>query len=264
MTSYDEIEALNWSTLKHIDVNPKYAKNLYDHPEEQEDKDAYIAGRAIHCAILEPDEFDSRYEIMPTFKGTGSVAAKKEYLSELPAGVEAIKQDVYDMAIRCTDAISDNKNAQQYISGGKYEQIVTWTTDGIKCKGRLDSVTDRVVDLKTTRHNTIRKIENSAAEYNYHAQLAWYHDGAVKAGLITGEVLPAVIFIHATKKSEYVDIAILDMGQVSRTFEYGRAKYQNLLEKYTACHSANWWPGMAPNPVMWDLPQWKLIADEEN
>ena len=47
MTSYDDIKALNWSTLKWMDGVPKKAKHIFDHPEEQEDKAAYVSGRAL-------------------------------------------------------------------------------------------------------------------------------------------------------------------------------------------------------------------------
>ena len=268
MTAYDKIEALNWTTLKiMVEASLAYAKHQYDHPNERKDKAAYVSGRAIHCATLEPDQFDDRYVIMPTFSGTGSKAAKQEWLDDLPDGVEVIKQVDYDMSWRAAGAVRTNKEAMALLDGAQCEKIVTWKLGGglggIKCKGRLDALTDRVIDLKTTRRNTLYEIEKDAAIYNYHAQLAWYHDGAVKAGLITGEKLPAAIFIHASQKSTFTDVAILDMDKMDGTFAYGRAKYETLLKRYIGCKASNWWPGMAPKPVMWVLPDWKLRADEE-
>jgi hypothetical protein len=264
MTAYDKIDALNWSTLKIMDeASPAYAKHQYDHPEERKDKAAYVSGRAIHCATLEPDQFDNRYVVMPTFSGTGSKAAKREWLDDLPDGVEAIKQADYDMAWRAAGAVRANSDAMALLDEAECEKIVTWELGRIKCKGRLDALTDRVVDLKMTRRNTLYEVEKDAAIFNYHAQLAWYHDGVVKAELISGEKLPAAIFVHADQKSTFTDLAILDMDEVDGTFFYGRAKYQTLLKRYIGCKAANWWPGMAPKPVMWVLPEWKLRADEE-
>lgn len=266
MTVYDAIEALNWSTLKLMDVSPAYAKHRYDHPEEDEDKPAYVSGRAIHCTILEPDKFDLTYVAKPNF-GDGRTKKAKEakaaWLESLPDSVEIISIEDYDMAVRCATAIQSNEHASKYLENARVEHVIQWEQSGIKCKGRVDALTDRVIDLKSTRRNTLREVERDAAVFDYHAQLAWYHDGAVKAGLISGEKLPVVIFIHATPKSKFVDIAILDMEGVSGTLEYGRAKYKKLLTKYIGCNAANWWPGMAPKPRMWILPDWKLNADAD-
>ena len=269
-SDYDSIDALNWSTLKLMDVTPAYAKHQYDHPEEREDKPAWVAGRAVHCAIQEPDQFHDRYVVMPVFSGKGMKAAKQEFLDNTPDKIEIIKSEDYDMAWRCASAVHHNKDAMQYLKGARFEHVIQWETSGVKCKGRIDALKDRVIDLKTTRRNTLSEVERDAAMFDYHAQLAWYHDGAVRAGLIDGKKLPVGIFIHASQKSSFVDIAILDMDGfeetlqgVSGTLEYGRDKYRSLLKKYIGCKASNWWPGMAPNPVMWVLPEWKLKKDEE-
>lgn len=264
MTDYDAIEALNWSTLKLMDISPAYAKHRYDHPEEDEDKPSYVSGRAIHCTILEPDEFHDRYVVMPKFSGKGMKAAKQEFLDNTPERVEIIKREDYDMAWRCAAYVKSKEEILNYLNGASFEHIIQWTINNIKAKGRLDILNDRVIDLKYTRHNTLYQIEKDSAQYNYHAQLAWYHDGAVKAGLINGEKLPVGIYIHASHKSTFVDHAILDMEGVSGTLEYGRAKYKKLLTKYIGCNAANWWPGMAPKPRMWILPDWKLLADADD
>jgi exodeoxyribonuclease VIII len=262
--NYNEIDALNWSTLKLMSVSPAYAQHIFNHPEEPEDKAAYVSGRAIHCAVLEPDKFDDRYIARPNF-GDGRTKKAKEakaaWLESIPDGVEIISIADYDAAINCSVSIQSNEYASKYLDGAKFEHIITWEQSGVNCKGRVDALTDRVVDLKSTRRNILHDVERDAAMFDYHAQLAWYHDGAVAAGLISGEKLPVAIFVHATTKSEFVDIAILDMEGVSGTLEYGRAKYKKLLNQYIGCKATNWWPGMAPRPIMWVLPEWKMMRD---
>lgn len=269
MVDYNSIDALNWSTLKLLETSAAYMKHMCDHPDERVDKPEYIRGRAIHCTILEPDQFAGRYEIMPTFSGKGSVAAKQAWLDELPKGVEPLKHSDYDLAWRCADVVHSNEEAIRYINEAQCEKVITWETQGVKCKGRVDALTDRVIDLKTTRRRTMGEIEKDAAAFDYHAQLAWYHDGAVKAGLIDGSKLPVAIFVSIDPSSTFVDVAILDMDApdtvlegVSGTLEYGRAKYRKLLNQYIGCKAANWWPGMATSPALWLLPEWKLRKDE--
>lgn len=259
---YDETPGVNYSSLKLMAISPAYAKFMFDHPEELGDKPAYVSGRAVHCAVLEPDQFGSRYVVQPKFSGKGSVAARNEWIDEHSGqGVEIISQEDYDMALLCYDTVWANENVAEMCDGASFEKTIEWEMSGIKCKGRLDIVTDRVIDLKLTRHNTLESVERDFANYDYHAQLAWYHDGAVKAGVITGEKEPAIIAVHASHKSSFVDVAVLEM--VDGTLECGRLNYHRLLNKYIACREANWWPGMADRPVFWVLPDWKQYQEIE-
>lgn len=260
---YDAIEALNYSTLKLMRVSPAYARHMYEHPEELGDKPSYVSGRAVHCAVLEINDFRNRYVVQPKFNGKGSVAARKEWIdANSGPGVEIISQEDFEMALRCQTAVWVNEHVVNMTCDfTKFEKTIEWEMSGIKCKGRLDILTDRVIDLKFTRHNTLNAVERDFANYDYHAQLAWYHDGAVKAGVITGEKEPAIIAVHASQKSTFVDVAVLEM--VDGTLECGRLNYKRLLNKYIACREANWWPGMADRPVFWVLPDWKQAREIE-
>jgi exodeoxyribonuclease VIII len=275
---YSEIDALNWSTLKLMDGSPKRAKHLFDNPDEMVDKPAYVSGRAVHCAVLEPDEFDCRYVVEPDFAQMarneyGNLRTKsaqnyrdelsKEWNESTQEDAERISQDDHDMAMRCAEAVRSNKHCVELMRGAIYEQVVLWETRGIKCKGRLDILTDRVVDLKFTRRDNLHDIDRDAAQFLYHGQVAWYHDGAVKAGMIGGDKLPAMIAVHASHKNSFVDIAILDMNLSPGTMEYGRGKYRSLLSKYIGCKRAGYWPGMAEHPIPWELPEWVLQRDME-
>src|SRR5262245_29847218 len=50
---------LNWSTLKHMAVSAKLLKWRMEHPEPE--TPALVLGTAIHCAVLEPQEFQKRW-----------------------------------------------------------------------------------------------------------------------------------------------------------------------------------------------------------
>lgn len=262
---YDAIDALNWSTLKNMGESARYLKHLIDHPEENQDKDSYRLGRAIHRRILE-DDFDSHYVIMQNFgdmRSSTNRATRDDWLNEqVDLGYEIITDAEYQAAVRASDAIMAHPEAMRLLEGTEREKTVTWDADGIKCKGRLDIIGAGVTDLKMTRHRTIRQILNDAANYDYHAQVAWYHDGAVKAGLIDGKVLPMAIFVHVSLKSEFTDVIILDMNQAPETFLEGKSHYSGLLDFYRGCMSMDHWPGVATRPIPWTLPRWKTMIEE--
>src|SRR4030042_4181230 len=64
---YSEIKALNWTTLKKIDVSPAWLRHCIDHPDEDSDKASWRQGRATHCSTLEPERFLSDYVVTPDF-----------------------------------------------------------------------------------------------------------------------------------------------------------------------------------------------------
>jgi len=253
---YDAIEALNYSTLKLIRTSAAYAIHHY-YNDELGDKKSYQSGRAIHCAVLEPDAFESRYVIQPKFSGTGSVAARKLWIEDQTG--EIISSADHDMALRSAVAVAANSDASKLMSGAEFEKTITWKASGIKCKGRLDICRDRITDIKYTRQNTLELMQKDFEKYDYHAQLAWYHDGAVKAGLITGKIAPSIIAVHATKESTFVDVAVLHM--TDGTLEYGRHNYSRMLNKYISCTDTNIWPGMSSNPIQWELSDWKQMKE---
>jgi exodeoxyribonuclease VIII len=260
--AYDRIDGLNWSTLKLMENTPARARHLFDHPEEIRDKAAYVSGRAVHCKILEPDRFDDEYVYLPDFGDGRTKAAKQaksEWLLSVPDGAQIISEADFRMAERCSDYVHNDKDLRSILSGGEYEKAVTWEIDGVKCKGRIDFLKNRVVDLKLTRHDSVDAIMRDAEKYNYHGQVAWYHDGCVRAGLISGEVLPLLVFIHASHGSSFVDKLVLDM--INGTYEDGKRKYQKYLSRYMACTEAGWWPGMCKTRIFWLLSERKINED---
>ena len=275
MTKYEDINALNFSTLKHIAVSPAYLRYVMDNPEEKGDTDAYRRGRAIHCATLEPERFERDFIVVPDFDQMardkyGSLRTKEaqqsrdtaraEWESSANPEAEQITEENRETALRCASAVLSHPKACDLLSGARFEQAVQWIhpETGIHCKGRLDIVTDRIVDLKSTRHNTMREVARAAAQYDYHVQCAWYHDGAKTAGLIDGNKHPAMIVVHATPGSKFVDVAVLDMDLNPFTLDAGRRTYEKWINLYAGCLSANLWPGMCSGSEEWTVPQWKL------
>lgn len=273
---YAALPGLNWSTLKKISVSPAYLRHMLDHPEEDGDKAAFRQGRATHCATLEPERFRSDYVVEPDFDqivrgkygDLRTKAAREErdqirkeweekYLHE---DVELISQEEFDTALRCAKAVRKNKAAEAILDGAEVEQPLTWYNPetGLECKGRIDIISGgRIVDLKTTRRASVREILRDAATYDYHGQVAWYHDGAVLAKRIEGDIPPAGIFVHAPKGSTFVDVAVLDMASAPWALEEGRKLYKKLITQYMGCQVTDWWPGMADSPIAWTVPEWK-------
>src|SRR4051812_24246093 len=58
---YIKIDAVNWSTLKHMRTSPLHYRHAVDSPDE--DTARFGIGRAIHTAILEPHKLATDYAV---------------------------------------------------------------------------------------------------------------------------------------------------------------------------------------------------------
>lgn len=260
---YAAIDAMNWSTLRHLATSAKLLRWRVDHPRE--DTDALELGRAAHCAILEPARWAESYVARPDF-GDGRTkeakAGKTAWLATLAPGVEVLDADEHALVERMARAVREHPEAARLLHAGRAEEIVTWTdaATGLACKARVDFIAPGyVVDIKSTRRDTVRSITHDVATLLYYGQLAFYHDGARAAGLIPDDADgPFAIF---AQKGEPFDVVPARLGL--EAIERGRNLYRSLLDRYLACRAANWWPGIAPEVITLQLPPWAAGGDGE-
>lgn len=254
---YAAIDAVNWSTLKRLEVSPLWLQWCAEHP--QPDTTAYALGRAAHCAILEPGEFDARYAVRPDVDGR--TKAGKAALAEWDPGErDVLRADDMVIVERCAAAVVAHGVAREALSGGRAEVVAQWVDEPTRlaCKGRIDYLTTRVVDLKTTRRQTTREFARDASAMLYHGQIAFYHDGAIAAGLLPPDA-PAPLLV-AVQTVEPYDVAVYEYTDAA--LAAGRALYRRLLDQYGACGDADWWPGIAPDIVPLDVERWAPGAEE--
>lgn len=149
---------------------------------------AMLEGSAVHCAILEPNEFESRYVVEPTINKRTNVG-KEEYAAFVEANKNktVITQDLVDMALIMQDAVMSHVSASRLLSGGKAEQAYFWTDERTQaeCKCKADYVQGNViVDLKTTNDASPGGFSRAVANFKYHWQDAWYTRGTKADGFI--------------------------------------------------------------------------------
>ena len=249
--TYDQLQALNWSSLKALNRSPLHFRWLRDHPEP--DKPAYALGRAAHCAILEPAEFSSRYAVY-SGRRDARTRAYQEWQAKHP-GVTALRESDYDAVMAMAEAVRNHRVASRHLQGGRAEETITWTDPRSKllCKGRLDYVRpDGLVDLKTTSKIAPDRWLRDCATYLYHGQVAWYHNGATLAGAISRDAdLPVII---AVETSAPYDVAVYRMTH--EAMSTGLDLVRALLDRYVACTAADLWPGVAPEEIPLELPSW--------
>jgi PDDEXK-like uncharacterized protein DUF3799 len=266
---------LNWSTLRYIATSPKLLKWRVEHPEPE--SVALRLGRAIHCAVLEPEAFLSRWVSATTCQAVTKAGGQcqsggslysggkwyckvrghaPEGATETPGeGIEVINAEEFALACVCAESVRAHGPSMKLLTGGQGEQEMEWTDPqtGIECRGRVDYLRpDFVVDLKSTRRETVREFTRDVAANLYHGQISWYVDGAISAGRLPADAqMPYIVSVSTV---EPFDVAAYQLSKI--TLEAGRILYRDLLTKYQQCLASGLWPGIAPDLKTLDLPAW--------
>jgi len=252
MTTFDEyrdLPGINWSSLKQFHHSARMFRYYQNHPSP--DKPAYALGRAVHCAILEPDRFDADHVVYDgkVRRGKAWDAFKEEY-----AGKEILKPGEMAQVEVMREAVLDHV-AGEYFTGGRSEVNLEWNDGptGLTCKGRADYIRGPLlIDLKTARDVDPRRFARAAADYLYHGQMAYYFDGAQMSGDLPEPGMSPLIV--AVQSQPPWDVAVYQI--TDDQLQWGRNLYRSYLDQLAAGLESDVWPGVAPDVVPLELPEW--------
>lgn len=251
---YSAIEAVNWSTLKHMGPSPLHYRHACDNPSA--DTTGRLKGRGTHTAVLEPERFLIDYAL---FKGKIRRGGEWDAFKAIHNEENILKRDEYDHCLRVAKAVRGNKDAAEILSRAKTEQTIEWTDEetGIRCKARLDILTDReVADLKGVKSVDARLLGAEVARMQYHCQLAWYCEGVKRA---LGKSLSATLICVEHKAPHDVMVADVDEEAMYAGWEIVRG----LLNRVAECRESGKWPGRYEDRQPLALPAWVWPEDEE-
>jgi len=250
---YKQLKAMNASSLKAMAESPRLYKWRTEHPRE--DTPSLALGRAIHSATLEPDSFGAEYIVKPA--GMKFTTKDGKAWREDHAHLTILSPSQAETISGCVRAIEGHEQARSLLADCAVEQTIEWSTDGTRCKGRLDAVKrSALVDVKTCR--ALKWFGKDSAEYLYHMQLAWYRDGAVAAGVLDAD---ADVYIIAVETAAPHDVAVYRVPPY--VLEVGVRLYRRLLGLWLECERTDTWPGRYPAMVDLELPRWADDADDD-
>ena len=255
--SYNDIEGVNWSTLKALRDSPLHYRYTLEHGRE--DTPQLALGRVTHALIFEPETFARDYAVYEDGDRRGK--AWEAFTAE-PEGRTIFKPSEIDDAVAMAEAVRRHPLAEPYLDGGRFEQVLTWKDQptGIDCKCKADWIVPRrrlLVDLKTTQSIDGRRFGASAARFGYHGQLAHYEAG-VKSALGWA---PEEIAIIAVESHAPYDVGVFVVGD--DTLHAGREEVRELLDRLAFQRKLNDWPGRYSEKQALQLPAW-MFADEDD
>lgn len=247
---YRAADGVSKSELSWLVKNPAMFEWSKNAPVDEEKTDALISGSAFHCAVLEPQEFASRYAAAPVFnlRTNEGKAKQAEWLESLPTHVKAIDAELYRKLMFMRDSVYAHPTARSVLEACEDRELSGFYVDpvtGTRCKFRPDAASRErhiIADLKQTAD--FDRMDLVFEQLLYHLQDAMYSAGWQA---ITGE-WPTFVFIVCSSVCNVgrypVDVIELELNQsqfnrISR--EDGLVLYRQLLDEYVQRKRGNDW-----------------------
>jgi hypothetical protein len=205
-----------------------------------EDRPAYLVGRALHALVLEGQEaFRQRFAVGgPLNPQTGKPFGPKSKTWEEWAAAQGkplLKEDEHTDVRNLAAAVRAHGEASALLAEGVPEGVARAEYCGRPCQVRVDwfNPAAGIIDLKTC--DDLTWFEADARRYGYAHQLAFYR--AVLTA-VTGERFPCR-FIAVEKKEPFRCGVWTVSDQV---LDYCAGENEAAIERLRACEAAGAWP----------------------
>jgi hypothetical protein len=217
---------------------------LYWHKKQglvpDEDRPAYLLGRAAHVLILEGrDRFDTEYAVgSPINLRTGKpYGTNTQAYADWAAaqGKPVITEEQFALIVNLATGVRSHAIAAELLSDGIAEGVVRAEYCGRPCQARLDFFNPErgVIDLKTC--DDLTWFEADARRFGYAHQFAFYHALVVR---VTGREAP--VHVIAVEKKPPFRCGVWRMS--AQTLAVARRENEAAIARLGECESRNLWP----------------------
>lgn len=254
---YLEADAISRSDILELGRSPLQFQHRRKHRDEEEETDVMLVGKAIHCAVLEPERFEHAYAI-----GPNSDRRTKEWkaFAESVTDKTLLTANQGKTARSIAGALRERGNVSTLLADprAKNECSAAWIhkETGVLCKSRMDRLfqSDRlIVDLKSTQgacspHAFARKISQDSL----HLQAAFYTDGIATVLEEKPDLWNWMIVAYEQEPPHACAVYHLEQEAIRK----GRAEYEALLRLYVRCVQSGSWEDRSGLILPISLPQW--------
>ncbi len=261
-TEYRALPALNWSVLKH----PTALAQRVAATEPDGEHDPLYS--AIHCAILEPERFETAYQLAD---GRRTAARKAEAAD---AGVTLLTERDMATSDRVRAAVAGHALASEWTSHTEDRDISanevtlewseahegrTWPFKARLDRLIIDGGDALIIDLKAVPRVSPRHVAVEIARRGYHGQLAHYAAG-VRALWPAARVRGLILAYEA--RPPY-DVGVFGLTHDGAMWAGERMRAE-AVARYVAARTSGTWPGACPALVEVELPRWAPGLDSED
>lgn len=270
MAGYNDMDGVRWSVLRDILTSPKHYRHREQHTRD--DSPAMALGRAVHCAVLEPERFRAEAVQPPPEHLTPSGAlstkpAARAWLESLGPEPMVLSERDWDACLRIAEAVAEHPDAALWLDEARVrEHAVQWTETidnvDVQCKAKVDAYCPRLSllwDLKTVggfAPFTLHRCEREIVSRLYYAQLGFYLRGLEAAG----NVVESIGWICVESRAPF-DVAVIEAD--ADLLQAAREEADKAVIAYAHAVGSGSWHGVAPAKVVMRPPAWMLM-DEDN
>lgn len=272
---YHALSAFSNTDLKLIARSPAhyYAARLDPERAPEVVTPAKLAGRILHCAILEPEAFDSKFVTVPEDAPRKPSITQRNAKNPSEDSIRAIlywdefeaqyadrtiiSSDDWTKYRRIADSVRAHPELRGLMQGAAVEQtfIAKDPETGMLKRCRADVVNTidsyRVaIDFKSAEDARKGPFERACYNYGYFHQDAFYRDTIEESGY---GALDAFMFAAFEKEPPYaVKLYEASKDAVSRA----RQQYRKSLHIAAECKRAGKWPAYETDIEVVDYPAW--------
>lgn len=218
-------------------------------PVDEEKLKALDMGTALHCLLLEPEEFKDRFIIAPEFNRRTNAGKDEEkeflaYCAELGKTIISFEDDRKLQLMR--ESVFAHPDARWLLEqDGICEGSLYWTDAETEelCRCRPDKMIPKhhiLCDVKKV--DDMARFERHVEEFRYHVQDAMYSDGFFQ---IYGEI-PDFIFLAVSSSIERGRYPVRVRPLELEWKESGKELYRRDLRKFHECRVNNDWHDLIP------------------
>jgi hypothetical protein len=220
--------------------NPRKAES------EDEEREHFVTGRAVHHLLLGQQAFSAHFAIRPEKRWTSwrTDDSKKWRAAQEAAGRSCLTETVVKDIIGMAKSLAADPTVRRGLLGGKIERSIFWfdKESGLWCKVRPDAIpTDSgdFADLKTTTSVQYGNLARAVREHAYHQQAALVFEAAT---LVLG--IPAAAFsftfCFVEKKPPY---SVRQVALKAEDLALGVKLNRAARLRFASCLKQGRWPG---------------------
>lgn len=241
---YHSGPGISKSGLDSIARNPASFIWQQNAPVNEDKLQALDMGTAIHCLLLEPDEFEDRFIIAPEFNRRTKQGKEDEaaFLKQCADSGKIIMTKEEGDALRLmAGSVNAHPTASALLSAeGVSEVSIYWTDDetGELCRIRPDRMIPEhhiIIDVKKVAD--IDRFERHAEEFRYHVQDAMYSEGYYRHFGVWPKFYFLLVSSSISAGRYPVDVVELDPDWK----QAGAELFREDLQTYHRCKEADSW-----------------------
>ncbi|MGV2880655.1 exodeoxyribonuclease VIII [Pantoea vagans] len=235
------------SQLDEIAINPAVYLWRRHAPVDTEKTGALDMGSALHCMLLEPEQFDRRFIVAPSFNRRTSQgkADEQAFLNETRIQRVTVLDAEQGRKLQLMRESVLAHHAARYLleAYGACESSIYWSDSETEelCRIRPDKyLTDRPVVIDVKKTSDMSRFVRHIEEFRYHVQVAMYREGFYRW---CGEY-PQFVFIAV---SESIDCGRYPVRLFELDDEYlsvGETLFRRDLNTFHHCRLTGEWSGI--------------------